>query len=131
MLISFFFITMSQKATSLSLYIVVLYSLCFWIFHCPVYVHNYKYLHIYSCKNLSRACKWDWNCWTIGCVSIELYKKITNFFPKCLCKECNCVAVWGFFDIALLWDWNENWSFAVLWPLLSFPNWLTYWVQHF
>ena len=23
--------------------------------------------------------------------------------------ECNCVVVWTFFGIALLWDWNENW----------------------
>ena len=45
--------------------------------------------------------------------------------------ECNCVVVWGFFGIAFLWDWNENWPFPVLWPLLSFPNLLTYWVQHF
>ena len=29
------------------------------------------------------------------------------------------------------WDWNENWPFPVLWPLLSFPNLLAYWVQHF
>ena len=33
--------------------------------------------------------------------------------------------------IAFLWDWNENWPFPVLWPLLSFPNLLLYWVQHF
>ena len=26
----------------------------------------------------------------------------------------------------LLWNWNENWPFLVLWPLLSFPNLLTY-----
>ena len=45
--------------------------------------------------------------------------------------ECNCVVVWPFFSIAFLWDWNENWSFPVLWPLLSFPNLLAYWVQHF
>ena len=45
--------------------------------------------------------------------------------------ECNCVVVGTFFDIALLWDWNENWPFPVLWPLLSFPNLLAYWVQHF
>ena len=45
--------------------------------------------------------------------------------------ECNCVAVWPFFGIAFLWDWNENWPFSVLWPLLSFPNLLAYWVQHF
>ena len=45
--------------------------------------------------------------------------------------EYNCVLVWAFFGIAFLWDWNENWPFPVLWPLLSFPNLLTYWVQHF
>ena len=45
--------------------------------------------------------------------------------------ECNCVVVWTFFGIAFLWDWNENWPFPVLWPLLSFPNLLAYWVQHF
>ena len=46
-------------------------------------------------------------------------------------EECNCVVVWAFFGIAFLWDWNENWPFLVLWPLLSFPNLLAYWVQHF
>ena len=43
-------------------------------------------------------------------------------------KECNCKVVWTFFGIVLLWDWNKNWPFPVLWPLLSFPNLLTYWV---
>ena len=33
--------------------------------------------------------------------------------------------------IAFLRDWNENWPFPILWPLLSFPNLLVYWVQHF
>ena len=45
--------------------------------------------------------------------------------------ECNCAVVWASFGIAFLWDWNENWTFLVLWPLLSFPNLLEYWVQHF
>ena len=45
--------------------------------------------------------------------------------------ECICAVVWPFFVIALLWDGNENWPFPVLWPLLSFPNLLAYWVQHF
>ena len=44
---------------------------------------------------------------------------------------CNCSVVWTFFGIAFLWDWNENWPFLVLWPLLSFPNLLAYWVWHF
>ena len=45
--------------------------------------------------------------------------------------EFNCVVLWTFFGIAFLWDWNENWPVPVLWPLLSFPNLLAYWVQHF
>ena len=39
--------------------------------------------------------------------------------------------VWAFFGFALLWHWNENSSFPVLWPLLSFTNLLACWVQHF
>ena len=46
-------------------------------------------------------------------------------------NEWNCAVVWTFFGIAFLWDWNENWPFPVLWPLLSFPNLLAYRVQHF
>ena len=35
-------------------------------------------------------------------------------------NEYNCVVAWTFFGIVLLWDWNENWPFPVLWPLLIF-----------
>ena len=35
-------------------------------------------------------------------------------------NEHNCIVVWMFFGIALLWDWKENWPFLVLQPLLSF-----------
>ena len=52
------------------------------------------------------------------------------YFPS-MWDECNCGVVWAFFGIAFLWDWNENWPFPVLWPLLTFPNVLAYWVQHF
>ena len=45
--------------------------------------------------------------------------------------ECNCAVVWTFFGIAFFGDLNENWAFPVLWLLLSFPNLLAYWVQHF
>ena len=45
--------------------------------------------------------------------------------------EYNCAVVLAFFAIAFLWDWNENWPFPVLCPLLSFPNLLAYWIQHF
>ena len=46
-------------------------------------------------------------------------------------NEYHCTIVWTFFGIAFLWDWNENWPFPVLGPLLGFPNLLAYWVQHF
>ena len=42
-------------------------------------------------------------------------------------NEQNCMVVWTFFGIALLWDWNE--TFPVPWPMLSFPNLLAHWVQ--
>ena len=45
--------------------------------------------------------------------------------------DCNCAVVWAFFGITFLWDWNENWPFSFLWPLLSFPNLLAYWREHF
>ena len=32
------------------------------------------------------------------------------------------MVVWTFFSIVFPWDWNENWLFRVLWPLLSFPT---------
>ena len=42
----------------------------------------------------------------------------------------NCMVVCTFFGTVLLWDWNENWPFPVLWSLLSFTIFLTCWVQH-
>ena len=58
------------------------------------------------------------------------FKDFEHNFPN-MWNECNCMVVWLFFGIAFLWDWNENWSFPVLWSLLSFPNLLAYWMQHF
>ena len=37
-------------------------------------------------------------------------------------NEYNCMLVWTLFGIAFLWDWIENWSFPILWPLMSFPS---------
>ena len=58
------------------------------------------------------------------------FENFEHYFAS-VWEECNCVVVWTFFDVVFLWDWNENRSFPVLWPLLSFPNLLAYWVQHF
>ena len=76
--------------------------------------------------------KSSFNIWKFS-VHILLKPGLENFeyYLSSLWDEYNCVVVWTFFDIAFLWDWNENWPFPVLWPLLSFPNLLAYWVHHF
>ena len=57
-------------------------------------------------------------------VHILLKPHLENFehYFASMWDECNCAVVWTFFGIAFLKDWNENWPFPVLWPLLSFPN---------
>ena len=72
------------------------------------------------------------NIWKVT-VHVLLKPGLENFehYFNSVWDECNCVVVWAFFGITFLWDWNENWPFTVLWPLLSFPNLLAYWVQHF
>ena len=72
------------------------------------------------------------NIWKFT-VQVLLKTDLENFvhYSASMWDECNCAVVWTLFSIAFLWDWNENWSFSVLWPLLSFPNLLAYWVQHF
>ena len=56
-------------------------------------------------------------------------EKFEHYFAI-MWNECNCVVVWTCFGIASLWDWNENWPFPVLQPLLSFPELRAYWVQN-
>ena len=66
-------------------------------------------------------------------VHVLLKPGLENFehYFTSMWDECKCAVVWAFFGIAFLWNWNENWPFPVLWSLLSFPNLLAYWVQHF
>ena len=72
------------------------------------------------------------NIWKFT-VHVLLKPGLENFehYFTSMWDECNYAVVWAFFGIAFLWDWNEKWPFPVLWPLLSFPNLLAYWVQHF
>ena len=42
--------------------------------------------------------------------------------------ECNCPMVWTLLSTVLFGNWDEDWPFPVLWPLLCFPNLLTYWI---
>ena len=72
------------------------------------------------------------NIWKFS-VHILLMPSLENFeqYFASMCNEYNCAVVWTFFGIAFLWQWNENWPFPFLWPLLSFPNLLAYRVQPF
>ena len=56
-------------------------------------------------------------------VHVLLKPGLENFehYLTSVWDECNCAVVRAFFGITFFWDWNENWPFPVLWPLLSFP----------
>ena len=64
------------------------------------------------------------NIWKFSVQQVLLKPGLENFehYFAGMWDECNCAVVWTFFGMAFLWDWNENWSFPVLWALLSFPN---------
>ena len=86
---------------------------------------------------------WSNRCWQFGLIPLPflnlvwtsgsslLRPSLENFqyYFASMWNESSCAVVWAFFTF--LWDWNENWPFPVLWPLLSFPNLLVYWIQHF
>ena len=96
---------------------------CF--FHDPADVGN-------LISGSSAFSKTSLNIWKFT-VHVLLKPGLENFehYFTSVWDECNCTVVWTFFGIAFLWDWNANWPFPVLWPLLSFPNLLAYSVQHF
>ena len=95
---------------------------CF--FHDPADVGNFI-------SGSSAFYKSNLNIWKFM-VHVLLKPGLENFelYFTSVWDECNCVVVWTFFGFDFLRDWNENWPFLVLWPLLSFPNLLAYWVQH-
>ena len=96
---------------------------CF--FYDPMHVGN-------LISDSSAFSKYRLNIWKFS-VHVLLKPSLESFehyFAR-VWHQSNCAVAWSFFGIAFLWGWNENWLFPVLWPLLSFPNLLTYWVQHF
>ena len=80
-------------------------------------------------SGFSKSSLYIWK-FTVHILLKPALKNFEHYFTS-VWDECNWVVVWAFYGIAFLWDWNENWHFSVLWPLLSFPNLLAYWVQHF
>ena len=93
-------------------------------------------VHLLSCAKEVRPAfpcvRASLNIWKFM-VHVLLKPGLENFehYFTSVWDECNFVVVWAFLGIVFLWDWNENWPFPRLWPLLSFPNVLTNWVQQF
>ena len=67
--------------------------------------------------------KSNWNIWKF-LVHTLLKLGLENFECNFANQrgKCNLCSRLAFFGIAFPWNWNENWPFPVLWPLLSFPN---------
>ena len=103
--------------------------ICWWTFSCffydPADVGN-------LISGFSAFSKASLNIWKFT-VHVLLKSGLEHFehYFTSVWDERNCAVVWAFFSISFLWDWNENWPFPVLWALLSFPNLVAYWVQHF
>ena len=93
---------------------------CSCFFHDPADVSN-------SISGSSAFSKNSLNIWKFT-VHVLLKPGLENFehYFTSMGDECNWAVAWTFFDIAFLWDWNENSPFPFLWPLVSFPNLLTY-----
>ena len=72
------------------------------------------------------------NIWNFS-VHVLLKPSLENFecYFASVWNECICEVVWTFFGIVFLWNWNENWPFPVLWPLLSFIKFAGILRQHF
>ena len=81
--------------------------------------NSWSFLKLISIAAFSKS---SLNIWKfLGHILLKPILKDFEHYFSSMWNECNCMVVWTFFGITLLWDWKENWPFPVLWPLLSFP----------
>ena len=83
------------------------------------------------CRYNSASSKPHLNIWKF-LVHILLRPSLEDFEHNLtsMGDKCNCLVACTVFSIVLLGNWDKDWPFPVLWPLLDFSNLLTYWVQH-
>ena len=123
---------------------VVWYSHLFQNFPQFVVIHTVKGLsRSRCCSVIPLLSLWSSKCWQFDLwflfsksslyiwkflVHVLLKSKLKDFehYVAYMWKKCSCTVVWTSFGIAFLWEWNENWPFPVLWPLVSFPNLLAH-----
>ena len=77
---------------------------CF--FHDPVDVGNL----ISGSSAFSKSSLTIWK-FTVHVLLKPGLENFEHYFTS-LWDECNCMAVWSFFDISFLLDWHENWPFS-------------------
>ena len=66
---------------------------------------------------------WFTHCWSLAWRILSITLLSLRWV-----QLCGSLHIFG---IVFICNWSENWPFPVLWPLLSFPHLLAYWVQHF
>ena len=96
---------------------------CF--FYDPMDVGNF----IFGSSAFSKS---SFNIWKFS-VHVHLKPSLENFehYFASLWDKCNSVVVDTFLALPSFEIGMKKWAFPVLWPLLSFPNLLAYWLQHF
>ena len=58
----------------------------------------------------SKSSFYMWN-FTVHVLLKPALENFEQYFAS-VWNERNCAVVWTFFDIAFLWDWNENWHLS-------------------
>ena len=61
---------------------------------------------------------WKFSVHVLLKTSLKDFEHKLSMLSSLMWNEYNCMVVWTFFGITLLWDWNENWLFPGLWSLL-------------
>ena len=75
-----------------------------------------------SAFSKSRCSNWKFSVYILLKPGLENFE---HYFSS-MWNQCSCAIVWIVFGIAFLWDWNENWLFPIIWPLVSFPHLLPF-----
>ena len=75
------------------------------IFYEPMDVRNL--ISGSSAFSKSSLCIWKFSVHTVLSLSLKDFEH----YLASMWDECCSTVVWAFFDIAFLWDWNQNWPF--------------------
>ena len=65
------------------------------------------------------------DCIVHGVAKSQTWLSDFHFHFTSMGDECNCLMASTFFGTTFLGNWDEDWPFLVLWPLLDLPDLLT------